>query len=346
MPVTIHDIAKLTGKSYPTVSRALNNHPKISVKTRDQIKAAAKLLGYRPSFAGTSLQCGKTKTINVIIPNLRNPFYAKMIDEAQRHCRLYGYAININVYNFDPKMEYQYFDRVLNRTCDGVICQPTSFRHTGELFNQMWEFNIPCVSIGVPQGAENVNVDMVDIDFSPSRVAYLASLGHRNIVYAISGHDKFQIDICSQGFQKEMAAAGLPFSPEKNLCAIYGYSHDLADCGYCCGQKLFKEYPQATAVVAVNDAVACGIIRAAVEAGIDIPGDVSIIGQDNIWPGLYTPVQLSTYDLNLEDAVKKCFELMFDSPRPRSPIVTKVKGSLVIRASTGPVKSDKFNKCP
>jgi len=346
MTVTIHDIAKATGKSYPTVSRALNNHPKISEKTKLLIKETAARLGYRPSFAGIALQRGKTMTFNVVVPTLQNPFYAKLVSEVQRRCRQNGYDVNINEYDYNPTMEYRYFDRVLNRTCDGVIAMPSSFHHTAELFNRMWEFDIPCVSIGVPAGAEKVKIDMVDIDMkSPSRVEYLASLGHKNILYAIGGHAEFQTDICCRSFQREMEHVGLPFDPAKNLCVIHGYVSDLAGCGYNCGKQIFQQFPDVTAIVAVNDTFACGIIRAAMEEKVRIPLDVSIIGQDNIWPGLYTPVTLTTYDLNLEDAMNQCFKLLFQS-RNRAPIAVKVKAQLIIRESTGPAKPQKTSAIP
>ena len=129
MPITILDIAKASGKSYPTVSRALNNHPKISTKTTAEIKKIALEMGYRPSFAGTMLKSGKTNIISVIVPTLANPFYAKLVRSIEERAFLESY--NTVIYDFDlnPELERKYLDRMLTRCCDGIITSLSSFEH-------------------------------------------------------------------------------------------------------------------------------------------------------------------------------------------------------------------------
>ena len=105
MAVTIMDIAKASGKSYPTVSRAMNDHPKISEKTKREIRAVAAKLGYRPSFAGTALKKGRTSTFSIIVPDLADPYYAKFISFFKHAAQEKELDVVVYDYELRPDLE-------------------------------------------------------------------------------------------------------------------------------------------------------------------------------------------------------------------------------------------------
>ena len=143
MTTTILDIAEASGKSYATVSRALNNNPRISKETTDRIKKLASKMGYRPSFAGRMLQSGKTNTISVIVPQLTNPVYAKFATAIKKRALLESYDTVIYDFELTPQLERNYLEKMLTRCCDGLITSLSSFEHTGDIFSKLWETRVP-----------------------------------------------------------------------------------------------------------------------------------------------------------------------------------------------------------
>jgi len=339
MAVTIVDIAREVGKSYQTVSLALNGSKKIKPSTRESVLTAAKRMGYHPSFAGKSLSRGRTMVLRAIIADLSYPFNAQWVLALQTCCRNRGYDLAISNYNYDAELEYRQYERVLTRDCDGVIGEITDFNPLLGIFKRMEEFGIPAVIFGETPGSEQVNVDILEpaIRLLP-QIEYLAALGHREIVYAAGGHTPHLTEYVCNLFKSRMAALGLPFSPERNICALPGRTQSLAAAGYACGQSICNDYPHATAIAAENDAVAFGVIRAFKERGRRVPEDISVIGQDNIWLGEYAETSLTTYDLDLPLLAQTAVDLLLDPSRPRQSVTRMVSGRLIVRESTAAPK--------
>lgn len=182
MAVTIMDIAKASGKSYPTVSRAMNDHPKISEKTKREIRAVAAKLGYRPSFAGTALKKGRTSTFSIIVPDLADPYYAKFISFFNHAAQEKEFDVVVYDYERRPDLERKYLERMMSGCCDGAAAFITSFLHTHDLVEELWNARIPLAAIGTPhEFAENAKYDWGSIDTDSSVLKILRHLKRQEI---------------------------------------------------------------------------------------------------------------------------------------------------------------------
>ncbi len=316
MPITISDIAEAVGKSAPTVSRALNNHPKISQKTRNYIQTVAKQMGYRPSFVGSSLKSGCTYLLSVIVPQITNPFYAKLINEIKHQVLPYNYDIMAYDFDLNQQLERKSLDRMLGRCCDGVITYLTSFSHTADIFNQMWNAKLPCVVIGPPpDDFGQVKFDAVDIDSSDAwlqTLTLLKSAGHRNIIFALGimsdamlGSITSQIKVCFE-------QVGLPFDPNRNIHYLSKSTGVTPLDGVNSGREIFGQCPDVTAIIAAYDFLAYGIMKVAFEHKKRIPEDLVLVGRDRTWISEFAPVSLPSIDQQLETAAESAVSIIFD----------------------------------
>ena len=342
MPVTILDIAKASGKSYPTVSRALNNHPKISAETTARIKKIASEMGYRPSFAGRMLQSGKTNIIGVIVAQLTNPVYAKFASAIKERALLESYDTVVYDFELNPELERIYLDKMLTRCCDGLITSLSSFEHTGDIFSKLWETRIPCVIFGPPLNDTGIKYDAILGKVpSTSALGHLIDYGHRKIIVATGFLPEELLGVRIKGYFDEFKKHGLEFVPENNLRCSAMTSGCLAEDGWLCGKKIFSKPLNATAIVCVNDYFAFGVMRAALDAGLKIPDDISIVGSDNIWVSKYSPIPLTTIDQNLDKVAEKALNLIFKRLKNKdwqTPERITVQGKLIIRESTRKLK--------
>lgn len=337
MSVTILDIAKTSGRSHPTVSRALNNNPKISAKTTAEIKKIALEMGYRPSFAGKMLKSGKTNIISVIVPQLTNPFYAKLVKAIEEHAFLESYNTVIYDFDFKPELERNYLDKMLTRCCDGIITSLSSFEHVSDIFHKFWEYRLPCVIFGPPSNGASIKYDAIIVKM-PSAIGHLIEYGHRNIIIATGFLQEKLLDERIKGFSSEFKKYGLEFVPENNLKSSAKTSGCQAEDGWLCGREIFSKPLNATAIVCVNDYFAFGLMRAALDAGLRVPEDVSIIGNDNIWVGKYSPITMTTIDQNLNQVAEEALKIIFKRLKDKNwenPEHVTVEGKFIIRESSG-----------
>lgn len=337
--VTIKDIAQHVGVASSTVSRVLNKasftYP-VSEKTVDKIFATVDELGYRPSFAGKMLKSGKTNIISVIVPQLTNPFYAKFISIIKERALLKSYDVVIYDFSFKPELERGYLDKMLTRCCDGVITSLTSFKHTGDIFNKLRRARVPCVIFGPPPNSSGIKYDAIS-EGTPNAIRHLFDYGHKNILIATGFLAKDVLKTRIESYQAEFKKYGLEFVPERNLIPSFTTSGCQADDGWLCGRKIFSKPSNVTAIACINDYFAIGLMRAALDAGLKIPEDISIIGSDNIWAGKYSPIPLTTVDQNLEQVAEKALNIIFERIKSKNwdePKHYTVQSRLIIREST------------
>ena len=185
MAVTIREIAKVVGKSYSTVGRSLADNPRISEKTRKEVKAAAKKLKYRPSQNAKALRRGKTSTIGVVVPDITNPFYTEYMRVVEQACLKRNYQLLIMEYSLDSNRQRDCLKKILENSCDGAIVFIQEFMIIDDLAEEFRERNVPVVNaIG---GIEDW--EKIVINFSKGiekAIDHLVSLGHREIVMGCS----------------------------------------------------------------------------------------------------------------------------------------------------------------
>ncbi len=273
MNVTLKDIAGRAGVSESTVSRALNNSPLISEKTRQAVLAAARQLNY-PSHKTTAWP---VRTIGVVQPNITNALYGEITSAIESRAYEAGYSIMLCDSAFDLEREQGQIELLLRQGVSGIIMIPTD--SGAEHIRNLIEQGIPCVILSTEPilGADQVNVDVTMGAYLATQ--YLINLGHQKI--AIIGGPN-TVSACRarlRGYQQALEEAGLPFDEAKMV------EGNLDEAGGIEAMDLLlplARKKEISAVFSINDAMAIGALRRLREDSLRVPEDISLIGCDDI----------------------------------------------------------------
>lgn len=274
MPVTLRDISKEAGVDIATVSRALNGSYGVHKDTREKVVAVAKRLNYRVNLMAKSLAVGKSHTLGLLVPDIGNPFVTELVRGAEDAAYAAGYHILLCNSYLNPAREVQYMHSLLDKRVEGILMHSVQSLTKLEM-KELIASGIPVVLLHQPPNTSVFSGVCVD-NFLGGTLAgkHLVELGHRRLAYLNGprGHGNFMER--AKGFTK--AGAKLNVSP------IIMHGPPNYEGGYQMAQKLLAQHPEVTAIFAANDVTAFGIARAIYEAGLSIPGDVSLIGFDNV----------------------------------------------------------------
>ncbi len=325
-------MARAAGASTKTVSRVLNNEPNVRDVLRDKVMAAVAALKYRPLTSARSLATNRSFMISLLYDN-RSPSYIMEVQagvlaacEAQ-HYSMMVQPLQSGVPNFVERV-----DDILSRhRPDGLILTPPITDHVG-LLSSLRKYGVPFASIS-PQHPENcIGVTLRERDGAAAMVGHLVSLGHRRIAHIIGDLDHGAGQWRLAGYRDGLKRAGLKESATYMVQGRFSF-----DSGVAAARKLFALRQRPTAIFAADDDMAVGAIWAAAEAGLAVPGDVSICGFDDttiatqVWPPLTTvrqPVR--------EMARRASEELLRQVRGQGKPAMVEVGYEMRLRASTGP----------
>jgi LacI family transcriptional regulator len=285
--VTLRDIAKKVGYSKSFVSRALNNHPRVNVSTREFILAVSREMGYYPNRAARSLVSYKTETIGIIISSISDPYCSPIIDGIQFANQADYTLIFSNSYQ---ALQEKYFGRI-----DGLIVFESRF-HEREQIREMIGQEIPLVLIESYISDHLANCVWVDnVHGGYIATKHLIELGHTRIAH-IAGNLKYTFLLDRlEGYKKALSESSIQLQPELILTG-----NDSSEDGYWAMKNLFTNFcvdtdgPNFTAVFAANDQIAFGVLKAIHEAGLSVPGDISVVSYDDVQYSGYTNPPLTT----------------------------------------------------
>ena len=279
MHITIDDVARLAKVSKATVSAVLNNRPGISSKTREHVMHVVQKLNYRPNQVARSLSIRETNSIGLVIKEIDNPFFAKVMKGVFDTCSDHDYTVLLGSSELSPAKEKQSIDTLTSQRVDGLILSPlqgsdVDFSYLADLVR----LHFPFVML---DRIANFSTNLVEIDNERAAyraVSYLIELGHVNIVYfggptySSHSHDRLQ------GYQNALIDHDIPVRRQL-IFNVGSYINN----GYQTGLEFFRKNGKLpTAVFCYNDLVAIGLINALLELGLDVPADVSVIGFDDI----------------------------------------------------------------
>ena len=333
--VTIIDVARHAGVSTTAVSKVLRNAYGASPEMQARVRAAIEELGYRPSAAARALR-GRTYTIGVMLPDIRNPFFADVLDGVTEQLGGTGYQVLMASCCNDEAGEAQVTDAMIDRSMDGLILvAPVSARAHLERVAR----TVPTVVVG--RHGQSPSYDTVaDDDFTGAGlvVAHLAELGHRRIAHI--EHDEtdpvrlteMPNAVRADGYRHAMRAHGL--GAEIDIASTT-YSQEG---GYQGARQLLARPARPTAIFAGADIVAMGVLDALTEAGLNVPGDISVAGYDNTTFAAFGPISLSTVDQAGHQIGANAAGLLLDrlADRDRPTTQIKISPKLVARRSTAP----------
>lgn len=276
---TLKDIASRVGVSPRAVSSALNGTGRVSQATQEKIRQVAKELNYRPNAAARSLVQNRTYLLGALFPYANVSFFNDIISGIEEKCNEFEYDMLLGNANLlDEKDERPALMRMINRGVDGILCAP-DYREI-ELFRSLESQGTPTVQ--VMTRIEQSSLPYIGVD--NTRGGYLATkhlleLGHEKIGFLKSNRLHYsEIEDRYAGYMKALIQAGdrLDIDEYSQSC------EQTVQGGYEATKQLLKRRPDVTALVSPTDYAAIGSLRACLEAGKRIPGDISVIGYDDL----------------------------------------------------------------
>lgn len=327
--VTSADIARRVGVSQPTVSRALRGDPRVAAATQARIQEAATQLGYVPHAAARSLRSRRSGTVAVVLPDLDNPFYPELLDVL--HSELDALGLHaLLVSEKTQKIGKSVVSLLKSELVDGAIVATATLDPMMRILLRDSLGPIVLLVRDVPgSGRDAVVADNAGGAALATR--HLLGLGHRRIGAIVGPLETWTSHERIAGFKREMALAGAlpyersgPYSPEA---------------GYRACQELFGEKEPPTAIFCGNDAIALGVLDAAREAGIDVPGEFSIVGFDDLAISAWQSFRLTSVRQPLRPMAARAARILLDTmERNVQPTGERVEfpTELIVRGSTGP----------
>ncbi len=303
--VTLKDVAKAAGVSYATVSRALSGSPQISSATRERVLKLCDEMGYTTNYVARSMVMKKTDLIGLVVPAIDNQFMAELAYYAEMSARAHGYNIMLCNSGPDMKQEKTVMKLLLGRQVDGVLIVPQS-PQTYENIRAYAE-QVPTVFLGEnlrEQPQSCVSVDNSRGTYLGTR--YLYELGHREILY-FGRRSSTTHQLRAEGYMKACQELGL-----RQRFFNSDYPRSSIANGYEMARELFSQPLDYTAVFASTDSNALGLLRAADELGIDVPGRLSLIGFDNIPATALPRIELTTIEQPKREMAVEAVDMLRD----------------------------------
>jgi DNA-binding LacI/PurR family transcriptional regulator len=309
MAVTMQDVARRVGVSAKTVSNVLNDRPSVSAETRQRVLLAVEHLGYRMNHAARTLKSGKSGAISLVIPDIRNAYFTELSAAVIAAAEDRQIAVIIEQSYGDRNQELSLLRGHRAITVDGVLYYPT--RLVPEDAEFLVDLPVPVVLLGERIfGGPLDHVTMQNAEGAKAATGHLLELGRRRIVAfgAPRCEETGSAGLRLQGYRSALATAGIAFDPA--LVAEAPYS-SWNRWGGVEGMRTFlaRNVPF-DGVVAFNDLLALGAMKAMQDAGLDIPRDVALIGFDNIEEAQYARPALSTIEPGKHDIARTAFAFL------------------------------------
>ena len=329
MSLSIYDIAKKAGVSPSTVSRALEDHPRIGATTRKRIQELAKEMGYVPSTVAKSLAANKTWTIGMVLAAISDPFMGRVVEGVEQAAIEAGFNVFVSTSQNDWQREIAVIEMFQKRRVDGIIVIAS------HLFNQYPRFfgrsKVPIVTINEQEPGKTMHfVTVDDVHGAQLAVEHLLALGHCRIGYVGVTNRPKSSQYRLKGYQDALEAAGIASDP-----ALIFTSHTIEDHakrGVASLEPLLAA--GATAVFCFNDTTAMGLLAACYKRSFSVPDNLSIIGFDDIDMAAYTIPPLTTIRQPRFELGQRAMQMMLallDGQEPQNQIIP---GELVLRQTT------------
>ncbi len=325
------DVARQAGVSHQTVSRVLNGHPNVSPATRASVLAAIRDLGYRPNAAARTLVTGRTNVLGVISIDTTLFGPASMLYGIERAAHP-GHSVAIaSLAGFDRGSVAEAVERFLGQAVDGIIVIAPLTAAVEALTSLVTDVPLVAVGCGIRAPLPSVAID--NLSGAANATQYLLDLGHET-VHHIAGPDNW-VDAQErvEGWQRTLRAAG---APEPDMLR----GDWSARSGYEIGHKL-AAMPEVTAVLCGNDPMALGLLRALAERGKRVPGDVSVVGFDDVPEAAFFLPPLTTVRQDFGELGRRALRLLLDriSGEHRLEPTMPIEPEMVVRASAAPIAS-------
>jgi LacI family transcriptional regulator len=327
--VTIRDVAARAGVSVATVSKVINRRYGVSAETLARVQAVIAELGYEASLVAQSLRNNRTNVIGILVADIE-PFSTEVLRGASDAIR--GTGFELVVYSAGGRAsdqvgwERRYLSRLSGTLVDGaVLVTPTVVDVN---------YGAPVVAVDPHAGpSEFPTIDSDNFKGAQLAVEHLLSLGHRRIGMLTGRPDLQSAWLREQGYRAALTAAGLRV--DENLLRVGAYDPGIS---FASARDLLGIPDRPTAIFAANDVSAIATIDAAVELGMRIPSDLSVVGFDNVPESVLSSPPLTTIRQPIREMGQRAMDLLVRLIRGEPADATHITlaTSLVVRQSTGP----------
>lgn len=331
--LTLEEIARMVGVSRSTVSRVVNNHPKVSDEVRQRVMKVIEETGYRPDPAARSLAARRSGIIGLVIPRMvqslfTDPYYPLLIQGITQACNINDYTLSLFLFHTEDE-EQKLYPRVLQtQLVDGVMI--TGSQVDDPLVPRLIQNEVPFVMVGRSEHPEASFVDADNVAGAYMAVSHLARLGHERIA-TITGSMNATVGIDRhRGYMDALKNRNLPIHDS----LVVGGDFTEAG-GYSAMRRLIPQKPDA--VFVASDIMALGAIRALREVGMQVPDDVAIVGFDDLPAAAYSNPPLTTVRQPTRragvEAVETLLDILANGPEPARHTILSTE--LIIRKSCG-----------
>lgn len=329
--VTIKDIARTLMVAPSTVSMALNDHPRISEKTKRRVKAIARKLRYRPNLIARAMVHKQTHLIGLIVTDIMSSFFPQIIQGIEDVISKRFYSAILCATNDEGRREREYLTLLAEKRVDGIIAEPVGGQTNLRLWRDVAARKIPLVAILRRLPADDTVYVGVD-NFKGGYIAtrHLIQQGHE-IIGHLAGPKSLRIstDRC-EGFMAALRDKGLGVYKRLIIAARFNW-----EAGYRAMREMLEQRPPPTAVFCASDIVAIGASYAIRESGLRVPADIALVGFDDLFFASIAEVPLTTiaqpkYELGVLAAKK--LRVLMQGKATKSAVL---EPRLVIRESCG-----------
>lgn len=326
----IQDVARLANVSVATVSRVINNSSAVTAKTRDKVESVVKDLNYQPNLLGRNLRRTKSHIALVLIPNISNPFYSRIVKGIEDIAHSNGFNVMLCNTDSDAQRERVYVDILKNKLADGIIFMASELS-----VNEMREISAVYPLVQCCEYLENLNVSHVSIDnFSAAYEAttHLCALGGKRVGFIGSMNNYISTIKREEGYKKALSDAGIKY--DATLVRYGDYSYRSAF--NATSQMLVNKDNRPDAIFAISDIMAIGAINAIADNGLSVPKDIAVCGFDDISiAAMFNPpittISQPTYEMGCV-AMKLLLNQINQTTSDKECII--MEHNLIVRATT------------
>jgi LacI family transcriptional regulator len=330
-PISLKVLAEYLDLSPATISLVVNNAPgakSIAPATRERVMAAVKMLDYQPNSIARSLRTRQTFTIGVIVPELSEGYFTMVMNGVADYLMQAGYLHFVVCHEGRADLIDEYPRLLMKRSVDGFLLVNTSLN---EPVNQ------PVVSISGHKEMKGVTNVILNHDRSATlALKHLYDLGHRRIAFMKGQRHALDSETRWESIAAIADKMGIQVVPE--LCVYLEANSWSPELGYPVVRDLLKRTRDFTAIFCFNDIAAIGAIRALADAGLSCPGDISVVGFDDISSAMYQTPSLTTVRQPLHRMGQTAAQLLLrriQFPQEAYPETVMFEPELMVRESTG-----------
>jgi DNA-binding LacI/PurR family transcriptional regulator len=304
------DVAREAGVSVMTVSRVVNDKGEISSETRQRVQEVIERLGYRPSGIARSLVGGQTYTIGLVVPDISNPYFSRMASGLTRVAYAEGFGVLLCDCEEEPERELAMLDVLDEKRVDGVVVAaprsaterllPSLARHPNVVVvNRLFDGPLATAAVGYVVNDDKQGGYMVTRCF--------LERGHKTIGFLAGPQSSYGSQRRHLGYRAALLEAGLPFDPD-----LVRYCPPTVDGGREVASLLVEKRPEISALFCFNDLVAIGALQCCRQIGRQVPGEVAIIGYDDIPMASWVTPTLTTCRVDSEEMGRLAIQLLID----------------------------------